>query len=369
MALTLLQLVYVCLFNLFDSLKRFIHRLFHWELWPFAVIYTPLVFVWLYYAIKARAFWYFSNVNPTLTFSGFEGEPKKEMYEQMPGNLYPSTVYITATEEPVYIAKHLREANISFPFIAKPDIGTQGLMCRKINNVNDLLHYHSFINADYVIQTFVHLPEEYSVFYIHYPNEKKGKITGLILKNYLSVVGDGTSTLQQLILKDGKAKYRTEELFAKHKNNLHCIIAKGEEYELSYMGNHNRGARFTNLHYEIDDQLCAVFDAIHQTMPQFYYGRYDLKCTSLQDLKRGKSIQILEYNGTGAEPNHIYDCGISYFTALRTIVQHWRDMYSIGRINCKKGIPYYSFGQGRRHMKITNRIYAQLRKQDATFNL
>ncbi|MDQ2753691.1 MAG: hypothetical protein M3R72_11780 [Bacteroidota bacterium] len=349
-------------------MKRFIRRLFYWELWPFNIIYAPLGIVWLYYAIKARAFWFFSNVNPTLTFSGFEGESKREMYEQMPRNLYPSTVYVSAAEEPIYIAKHLQEAGISFPFIAKPEIGTQGLMCRKINDMNELLRYHSFINANYVIQTFVDLAEEYSVFYIRYPNEKRGKITGLILKNYLSVVGDGTSTLQQLILKDSKAKYRTEELFAKHKHNLHCIVANGKKYELSYMGNHNRGARFINLHNEIDEPLCAVFDAIHQTMPQFYYGRYDLKCTSLRDLKKGNNIQILEYNGTGAEPNHIYDCGMSYFTALQTIVQHWRDMYLIGKINRKKGIRCYSFLQGRKHMKGTKCIYDQLRKKDATLN-
>ncbi len=350
-------------------MKRFIHRLFHWELWPFEVIYIPLVFVWMYYAIKAKAFWFFSNVNPTLTFSGFEGEPKREMYEQLPVQLYPATIYVSSTEEPIYIAKHVKEAGISFPFIAKPDIGTQGLMCRKINNVNDLLQYHSFISANYVVQTFVDLPEEYSVFYIRYPNEKKGKITGLILKNYLAVLGDGKSTLQQLILKNDKAKFRTKEVFVKHKTNLHCIIPKDETYFLSYMGNHNRGARFSNLHNEIDEQLCSVFDKISIAAPFFYYGRYDLKCTSLADLKKGKNIQILEYNGTGAEPNHIYDCGMSYVSALKTIAQHWKEMYRIGKINHQKGVAYYSFWQGKKHMQTTGRIYSKLRKQDAAFHL
>ena len=68
----------------------------------------------------------------------------------------------------------------------------------------------------------------------------------------------------------------------------------------------------------------------------FYYGRYDLKCTSVADLKAGKNIQILEFNGTGAEPNHIYDCGMHYTKALKIIASHWRDMYLIRQDQLQK---------------------------------
>ncbi len=350
-------------------MKRFVHRWLHWELWPFNLIYAPLAFVWLYYILKARAIWYFSNVNPTLTFSGFEGERKKEMYQQLPPSLYPATIYVSANEEPIHITTHLKEAGIHFPFIAKPDIGTQGLLFRQIHTAKELLDYHAFIGADYVIQSFVDLPEEYSVFYIRYPGEKKGKITGLILKEYLAVTGDGHSTLQQLITVHDKAKHRAKEMFVKHKQQLSSIIINGEKYYLSIMGNHNRGARFVNLHNEIDESLCNVFDAISEAAPQFYYGRYDLKCTSLQDLKAGRNIQILEYNGTGAEPNHIYDCGMSYFRALQTIAQHWRDMYRIGKINKQNGIHYWRYQRGRKHLRATYRWYAQLRKMDLKLHL
>jgi hypothetical protein len=36
------------------------------------------------YGMKARAFWYFTPVNPTLVFAGFEGAAEKEMYDQLP---------------------------------------------------------------------------------------------------------------------------------------------------------------------------------------------------------------------------------------------------------------------------------------------
>lgn len=350
-------------------MKRFINRLFHWELWHFNIIYAPLGFVWLCYVVRARAFWFFSNVNPTLTFSGFEGERKKEMYEQLPKHLYPSTIYVWAKEELIYISAHLKEAGIRFPLIAKPDIGTQGLMFRKLNTVNDLIEYHTIINADYVIQAYVDLPEEYSVFYIRYPDKKKGRITGLIRKDYLSVTGNGVSTLIELIQQDDRAKYRWKELSVRHEKNLKTIVPPGEVFYLSIAGNHNRGAKFINLHNEIDEQLCATFDAISDAVPHFFYGRYDLKCSSLAHLKEGKNIQILEFNGTGAEPNHIYDCNMSYFQALKVIAQHWRDLYRISRINYKNGIRYWSFWKGRKHMKQTSRWYKKLRLLDLSFHL
>lgn len=341
----------------------------NWEQWPFNVIYAPLGVVWLYYAAKARAFWYFSNVNPTLYFSGFEGETKKEMYRQLPQELYPKTIFVLPEESMNDVLTRMKEAHLHFPLVVKPDIGTQGLMFRKLDNEEQLQAYHQFVGNEYLIQDLVDLPEEYSVFYIHYPNQKKGKITGLIRKDYLSVTGDGHATLAQLIKNDNRAKHRWEEMRLKHKALLNGVIPKGEKFILSIAGNHNRGARFINLHNEIDDSLCAVFDSISESVPQFHYGRYDLKCTSLQDLKKGKNIQILEFNGTGAEPNHIYDCGMSYQNALRTIRQHWKDMYQIGRINLKAGIPYWRFEEGREHMKKTNRWYRILRKKDMQFHV
>ncbi len=363
------KVVYVCRLKISSLLKRFKNLLLHWELWPFYVIYTPLGLVWLYYFFRSGAFWFFSNVNPTLEFSGFEGESKREMYDQIPCGWYPPTVYVTQTDQPECLSCRIDEAGIRFPLVAKPNVGMQGLMFRKLSTEKELIDYHNHIGADYLIQKLCDLPEEYSVFYIRYPGEKKGNITGLILKDYLSVTGDGTSTLLKLIESNERASFRKHELILKHQPHLNEVIANGEKYYLSIAGNHNRGARFINLHREIDEQLHKVFDKIGAAMPNFYYGRYDVKCTSLSDLKRGKNIQILEFNGTGSEPNHIYDCGMSYFAALKVIARHWHHMYRIGKINQEYGIPYWSFWKGKKHLNQSNRFFKKLRHADLTFRL
>lgn len=349
------------------NLKRSWKKISNWELWPFKVIYAPLGIVWLYYALKARSFWFFSNVNPTLEFSGFEGETKKEMYEQLPKSFYPTTIHIKAGTDFHLLLSELMKNNIQYPFIVKPEIGMQGILVRKIDKEKELFDYNQHIPVDYMIQEYIDLPLEFSVFHIRYPGKTKGKVTGFILKEYMFVEGNGEATLLQLIQRHPKAQYQLEEVGRKHAGNLNKIIPRGEKYILSIAGNHNRGARFINLYKQIDDRLCRVFDEISNAAGEFYYGRYDLKCTSIHDLKAGKNIAILEFNGAGAEPNHIYDCGMSYARALKEIIRHWNDLYEIGRINKQRGIPYWSFMKGHRYLKNARKFFDNLRKYDREY--
>lgn len=322
-------------------------------------------FVWAYYAVKARHFWFLSPVNPTLEFSGFEGEGKREMYEQMPKRLYPRTIYV----DPELVFDHLlaevKASGFQYPILVKPDVGMKGMLMRKINNESQLKYYHEYVTVDYVIQDMIDLPMEFSVFHIRYPGETKGIVTGFIAKIYMSVTGDGVASLKQLIDQHPKAKFREEEMQMRHGDNFEKIIPGGEVYYLSIAGNHNRGANFVNLKDAIDDQLRETFDSISNEVGKFYYGRYDIKCTSVEDLKAGKNIMILEYNGVGAEPNHIYDCGMTYSRAIKEIVMHWRHMYKIGRINHQQyGVPYWSFGKGYRYLKNARRFFKNMEQAD-----
>ena len=154
----------------------------------------------------------------------------------------------------------------------------------------------------------------------------------------------------------------------KHAENLNQVLPEGEKYILSIAGNHNRGAKFINLYKQIDQQLCDVFDDISNKAKTFHFGRYDLKRTSIEDLKAGKNFSILEFNGAGAEPNHIYDCGMSYRDALKVVASHWNDLYKIGMINKKAGIPYWSFIKGYRYLMNAKKFFKKLRQYDININ-
>jgi len=345
-------------------IAKFFQKLTNWELWNFYLLYAPISPVWLSYCIRSGSFWFFSSSNPTITFGGFEGEGKKEMYDQLPPELVPRTIYIMHDLSYAEVKKKILDAGFSFPFIVKPDIGMKGILFRKIENEEQLHKYHERIPVEYIVQDLVELPVEVSVFYYRHPSHRNGIVSRFIHKELLQVKGDGVSTLRQLVEAHPRAKHRMEEMEHRHSHRFERVIPADEVFYLSYAGNHNRGAQFTNLHMEIDQQLHDVFDKLSHYTGQFYYGRYDIKTTSIEDLKQGKNFLILEFNGCGAEPNHIYDCGMSIWKAYGTILQHWKALYRISKHNHRNGTPYWSFRRGWNYLRDAKRHFKMLEKYD-----
>ena len=338
-----------------------IERWTSWERWPFGVLYFPISFVWLWYILKSRAIWFFTSSNPTIAFGGFEGEGKKEIYDQLPQELIPQTIYIDHKADFSDVRNIIRDAGFQFPFVVKPDVGMKGILFRKIENEEQLQRYHEKMPAQYIVQELVDWPVEVSVFYYRHPAQSKGTVSGFIHKELLQVKGDGYSSLHHLIQAHPRARLRMPEMMRKHGHRFDRILKKDEVFFLSYAGNHNRGAQFTNLASEIDEQLKEVFDRITDHARFFYYGRYDIKAASIQDLKAGRNFKILEYNGSGAEPNHIYDCGMGLLDAYREILRHWKVLYEISAFNHRNGFPYWSFKKGYRFLKASNRHFKELR--------
>ena len=55
---------------------------------------------------------------------------------------------------------------------------------------------------------------------------------------------------------------------------------------------------------------------------------------------------IIEVNGAGSEPTHMYDPRHSLFFAWREITRHWKILYQVSRENHRRGIPYLPFNEG-----------------------
>ena len=345
------------------SWKRFREKLTNWELWPFNLIYAPIGPLWLWYALKARAFWWFTPANPTLTFAGFEGEGKKEMYSLLPDELYPPTIYVEPSQSFDEIRQLVAAKGLVYPICVKPQVGLKGLLFRKVDNEEKLKIYHQRVPVSYLIQSLVEAPLEVSVFYYRYPDKEKGVISGFIQKDMMHVIGDGKRTLWELILQHPKAKHRLEEMRIKHETQLKTILPVGEKYSLTHAANLNRGARFTNLQHQIDDRLLHLFDPLSHRC-SWYYGRYDLKCNSVEELKQGKFI-ILEFNGAGAEPNHVYNANFSWGKALKEFAHHWKVLYQIGKYNHKhNGVKYWGNREGYQWLKQAGKHGQLLEKFD-----
>ncbi len=345
-------------------MKRLFKRISDWEHWPFKILYAPISPVWLWYIIRSGAVWFFTPSNPKLTFGGMEGEPKKEMHDLLPHQFAPATFNVLPSDDFEAVKKKLEQYKIDFPLIVKPEVGGQGILFRKIDTAEQLKNYHSKVPVEYIIQEMITYPMEVSVFYYRFPDQPKGVVTGFLHKIPLHVIGDGEHTLQQLIMQHPKAYKREVELQIKHRSKFKKVLQPGEKYMLSYAANHNRGAQFINLHNEIDGRLVSIFDKISIKINDFFYGRYDIMCSSVEDLKQEKNFSILEYNGCGAEPNHFYDTGYTLMGAYKEILMHWKVLCKISRYNYKQGIKYWPMIKGFRFLRATKKHYRRIKEAD-----
>src|SRR5262245_40512181 len=110
----------------------FLIRLFHWEYWPFNAVYGPIYIYWLLLCMKARSFFFFNTSNPAITNGGFLLESKKAIYDIIPQEYYPSTLFFKDGTDIKKITCDLNRSSIEFPMIGKPDIGGKGRGVKKL---------------------------------------------------------------------------------------------------------------------------------------------------------------------------------------------------------------------------------------------
>lgn len=346
--------------------KQIWYKLTHWEQWHYNAKYVLLAPVWLLYSIRARSFYFFTPANPTLTFGGFEGGPKKEIYDHLPVEAYPKSIYIDPTWAFEKVVAATSESGLVFPIAVKPNVGMMGLLFRKIDTAAELTIYHQMVGVEYILQELVLYPIEVSVFYYRLPGIQKGNITGFVKKEALDVIGDGISTLQTLLQQfKNRPGFKIEEWETKHKATLQQVIPQGELFKLSWVANLSRGARLVSLEAEKNEALLQVFDRLSHAAKHFYYGRYDIKCASVEELKKGRNFSILEFNGAGAEPHHVYGNGNNLWQACKIIVQHWHVLFTIAKCNNAKGIKYRTLREGLSFTTKANRHFKKLRQLDA----
>lgn len=333
-------------------MKLFFHKVTNWEYWPFQILYIPIYFLWVYYAIKARSFFFFNASNPRIKNGGFMMESKKQIYDLLPEKYYPNTVLIRENSDLKNIVDLLAEKEIHFPLIAKPDIGLRGSGVKKIKTVAELQEYADKANFDFLLQDLIPFKKEVGIFYVRSPLDKNGKITGIVSKEFLIVIGDGEATIEDLIKKTPRFELQLQVLKEEYGEQLHRILQKDETLNLVPFGNHARGAKFLDGSDWITPELTKTINEVAMQIPGFYFGRFDIMYNTFEELERGENFQIVELNGAASEPTHIYDPKHSVWFAWKELARHIRYMYEISVENHKMGVPYLDYKVGMREYKL-----------------
>ncbi|MBA3649015.1 MAG: D-alanine--D-alanine ligase [Chitinophagales bacterium] len=316
--------------------KTRLPEFFKWEFWPFWIFYLPVYFHFIVLAFRARTLSFFTLTNPGMVMGGFAGYSKSEIQNQLHKKYIPETLVFTSFPDAEEIIKKMKEAGIYFPVILKPDFGERGWKVEKISDRQQMEKYLMDVPEVFLLQEYINLPEEYGVMYYRLPSNSAGTISSLMKRDFLSVTGNGKSTLLELFQKSDRCRYHLEKLIVQFKSELQAVIAAGEKKTLIEIGNHNRGTSFYNFNHLINQKLVAAFDKASKTLHEFYFGRFDVRCSSFEEMEKG-NFKIIEVNGVNSEPAHIYDPTMSLVKAYRDLFRHWNTIYKISMENKKRG--------------------------------
>lgn len=312
---------------------------------PTWVICIPLVVQWLILAIRYRSLTLPSAANPAITAGGLVGEGKLEYFHTMGDVARRATAahcaISTATPPSISHVMHaMTEAGLSFPVIAKPDLGRCGY---GVQLLTDEAALHAYFQDFPVGETVVlqhYLPDEgeAGIFYVRDPVSETGRIIGIALRSYPRVIGDGHQSLAALIDADPRAARLTSTHEHALQHSLSMVPDAGETVRLATIGSTRVGGLYRDGGIHITSQLSAAIDAIARDMHDFHCGRFDVRFTDLTALRMGEGFTIIEVNGAGSEAIHAWDPKVGVIAGFRMIFAKQRLLFAIGDAQRRRGV-------------------------------
>ena len=149
--------------------------------------------------------------------------------------------------------------------------------------------------------------------------------------------GDGRSTLRELIHADPRAGALSHLYLPRHRDRLDTVPAEGEAIRLAFAGSHSRGAIFRDGTAFVTPDMEAAFEAIARRLPEFHFGRFDIRFPDFDAVRAGRGFTIVEINGGGAESTHIWDRSMTLTGAWRALMNQYRWLFEIGAANRARG--------------------------------
>jgi hypothetical protein len=264
----------------------------------------------------------------------------------LPSRMQPATLFFKVNSDPLDVLEKLSGSGFRFPLIGKPDIGGRGRGVKKLEDEVEVMAYAAEAGMDFHIQEYIPFENEAGIFYYRFPHENEGHISGIVHKEFLKVKGDGKKSVRDLLKLNSRAILQLPLLEKTEPDMLNRVVPEGEIFTVSPYGNHARGALFLDDSASVNIALEKLMNEICTQINSFFYGRLDIRYKSRELLEKGESFSVIEVNGAGSEPTHIYDPRHSLFFAWKEIIRHWQLLYKISRENHRLGHHYLSLGEG-----------------------
>jgi hypothetical protein len=314
------------------------------ERMPKWLICIPLVLQWSWLALRHGSVTLPSAANPRLTSGGLVGEGKLEYFDLMGPLARGATARHLGIRDArrftdAELAATLARAGLAFPLVAKPDLGLCGYGVCKLDSLAALRDYAECYpdGETIVVQEYLSEENEAGIFYARDAASGEGRLIGLALRYYPRVTGDGVSSLERLIRNDGRAVRVLDTPAHACALDLAAVPPAGQVVRLSTIGSTRVGGLYRDGGALITPALSAAIDAIARDMPEFHFGRFDVRFRSHQELAAGTGFTIMEVNGAGSEAIQAWDPDTGLVDGFRMIFAKQRLVFAIGAANRRRG--------------------------------
>lgn len=306
----------------------------HHEFWPTSLLHLPVFIYALGQSLRFRSCNYFVWANPKIKTGGWVGYSRNDLFSHLPEKYLPQSILISpklSKEEVVRLWEESTPGGL-YPVVVKPNLGgNKGRGVKYISTPEELLKYHPKALQEYIIQEYIDEPEEFGVFVLRTPDGFQ--ISSVVQKDFLILHGDGRSTLKELWQKHSRAR----QFIREHDLPMYSerVLEVGQTIWLQPLASRSKGTRYVNANSIIDDMLTGHFEVLTKSIPQFFYGRIEVRAPSVNALGEGR-FKVFDISGVGAEPGHIYDSNYKWTQAIKDLLWHWKMLSVIVSHNRKK---------------------------------
>lgn len=323
-------------------------RVWRWEFWPSWVFYLPIAPAIAWLAIRHRGFRLITAANPGVPLGGLVGESKAQILDALAS---PATLpYLNIESGQLSARLAILEAWMqrngeTFPLILKPDVGERGTNVRLVRSMEMARDYLAKTTSPVLAQRYHPGPFEAGLFYVRLPGGQ-GRLYSITDKVFPVIIGDGRSTVEQLIWRDPRFRMQAKTFLDRHADRRSEVLAPGEHFRLGVIGNHCRGTLFRDGRHLQADELEARMDQIARKFDGgngFFFGRFDVRYSNVDRFRAGEDLAIIELNGISSESTALYDPRHSLLDAYRELYGQWKLLFAIGAANVERGIPAASW--------------------------
>ena len=241
---------------------------------PPLLFYLPLVVSWIVFGLRHSSLTLPTAANPRIPTGGMWGESKSSYFFDV-GAVERKWIADFAVIERGIGAQSVRPdieralravAGIEFPLVAKPDIGWHGHGVRRIDDRDDLARYIERFpeGQKLILQRFIPYAAEAAVLYARMPDEDRGRILSLTYRYFPHVIGNGRSTVRELILSDARAQWKSSLHLGVDPSHrgveplyLRRVPATGEVVQIALIGNRRAGALYRDARHDVTAALEA----------------------------------------------------------------------------------------------------------------